>query len=71
MHEALGPHIRSFLNAYAHTEADRRTAHERNLALLGAIKSRDPKAAGKMARDHLMPCLKSMTRIIGEKKGNG
>lgn len=63
MHEALGPHIRSFINAYAHTEADRRLAHKRNLELLDAIKSRNPKTAAKMARDHLQPCLKSMTRI--------
>lgn len=63
MHEALGPHIRSFINAYAHTEDDRRLAHQRNLALLEAIKSRDPKKASQMARDHLVPCLKSMVRL--------
>lgn len=63
MHEALGPHIRSFINAYAHTEADRRRAHERNFDLLEAIKSRNPKTAAKMARAHLQPCLKSMTQV--------
>ena len=70
MHEALGPHIRSFLKAYAVTEADRIKAHERNLALLGSVKSRDAMTAAKTAREHLVPCLKSMTRIIaGEKAG--
>lgn len=63
--ESVGPHIRSFINAYAHTEADRRRAHERNLDLLEAIKSRNPKVAAKMARAHLQPCLKSMTQSTG------
>jgi len=68
MHEALGPHIRSFINEYAHTEDDRRLAHMRNLELLDAIKSRNPKTAAKMAREHLVPCLKSMMRITGDEK---
>ena len=63
MHEALGPHIRSFILAYANTEDDRRQAQERNLALLDAIKSKDPKIAAAMARDHLKPCLKSMMKM--------
>jgi DNA-binding FadR family transcriptional regulator len=71
MHEALGPHIRSFINAYAHTEDDRRLAHQRNLALLEAIKSRDPKTASRMARDHLVPCLKSMMHLTGNGQPTG
>ncbi|MBM3854858.1 MAG: FadR family transcriptional regulator, partial [Verrucomicrobia bacterium] len=60
MHEALGPHIRSFLQSYAQSEADRRKAHDRNLSLLEAIKSRQPKLAAETARNHLKPCLASM-----------
>jgi GntR family transcriptional regulator, transcriptional repressor for pyruvate dehydrogenase complex len=68
MHEALGPHIRSFILAYASTEEDRRRAHDRNLALLTALRSRNRTIAGEMARDHLNPCLKSMMRITDAKK---
>ncbi len=67
MHEALGPHIRSFLLAYASTEDDRCRAQERNLALLEAIKSKKPKVAAEMARDHLKPCLKSMMKMTAAK----
>lgn len=64
MHEALGPHIRSFILAYARTADDRQRAHARNLALLKAVKSRDPQAAAQSAREHLQPCLKSMTKAV-------
>ena len=57
MHGALGPHIRSFLHAYANSNAQRQNAHNRNLSLLKAIKSRDPLQSAKMARQHLQPCL--------------
>ncbi len=62
MHEALGPHIRSFIISYSRTEPDRQRAHSRNLALLKAVRSRDPQLAAQTARDHLQPCLKSMTK---------
>lgn len=64
MHEALGPHIRSFLLTYARTREDRQKAHQRNLALLTAIRSGDPKVASQMARDHLQPCLKSVVSAV-------
>jgi GntR family transcriptional repressor for pyruvate dehydrogenase complex len=62
MHEALGPHIRSFIMGYAQTVEDRQRAHDRNLDLLKAIRSRDPKIAAQMARAHLLPCLKSIVK---------
>lgn len=61
MHGALGPHIRSFISASTNSDDQRRKAHDRNLALLDAIKSRDPQLASTKAREHLQPCLKEMT----------
>ncbi len=60
MHEALGPHIRSFLLTYSQSSEERLKAHQRNLALLHAIRSGDPKLASQRAREHLQPCLKSV-----------
>ena len=65
MHEALGPHIRSFIKAYANTEKERLKAHGRNQALLEAIRSRDPQLAALKAREHLVPCLKGMVEESG------
>lgn len=59
MHEALGPHIRSFLLTYSQSSEERLKAHQRNIALLHAIRSGDPKLASQRAREHLQPCLKS------------
>ena len=61
MHEALGPHIRSFIVAYAKTDKDRLAAINRNIQLAQAIRVGDSRVAGKMAREHLQPCLKSIT----------
>jgi GntR family transcriptional repressor for pyruvate dehydrogenase complex len=69
MHEALGPHIRSFIKAYANSEKERLKAHSRNQALLKAIRSRDPQVAAQKAREHLQPCLKSMVEDTGEAPG--
>ncbi|MEZ5275096.1 MAG: FadR/GntR family transcriptional regulator [Opitutaceae bacterium] len=69
MHEALGPHIRSFIMAYANSEKDRASAHKRNQALLEAIKSRDPLLAAQKAREHLQPCLKGIVTTSDETTG--
>jgi len=61
MHEAIGPHIRSFLSAYARTEKDRINAIGRNRQLAAAIRGGDPKVAAQLAREHLQPCLKAIT----------
>jgi GntR family transcriptional regulator, transcriptional repressor for pyruvate dehydrogenase complex len=65
MHEALGPHIRSFIMSFARTTEDRQRAHARNIALLQAVKSRNSATAAQMARDHLQPCLKVMVKDVG------
>jgi len=64
MHEALGPHIRSFIMGYARKVEDRQRAHERNLGLLKAIRSGNPELAAQMAREHLQPCLNSMVKSV-------
>jgi len=61
MHEAIGSHIRSFITNFAETEKLRRAALKRNRDLVRAIKAGDPESAAQMARDHLQPCLKSMS----------
>lgn len=69
MHEALGPHIRSFLLAYSHTVEGRQRAHQRNLSLLEAVRSGDPRVAAQTARDHLQPCLKSVVSSSSNSHG--
>jgi DNA-binding FadR family transcriptional regulator len=66
MHSAIGPHIRSFVVAFAETTADRASALARNRALLNSICSGDPTKAAKMARDHLQPCLKAISRTVSQ-----
>jgi DNA-binding FadR family transcriptional regulator len=64
MHEAIGPHIRSFIVAYARTVQNRTAAISRNEQLSDAICSGDPIFAAKTAREHLQPCLKSIAEAI-------
>lgn len=68
MHSAIAPHIRSFIIAFAQTAADRASAIARNRALVSVIRSGNPAEAAKMARAHLQPCLKSITRAVNQHK---
>jgi len=68
MHAAIGPHIRSFIVAFAQSSADRVSALARNRELLEVIQAGDPAKAAKMARAHLQPCLKSITRTVAQHK---
>ncbi len=63
MHAAIGPHVRSFLVAYGQNEKDRRGVLSRNRQLAAAIRAGDSKAASVTAREHLQPCLKTMTGL--------
>ncbi len=67
MHTAIGPHIRSFIVAFAQATADRADAITNNRALLDSICEGDPAKAAQMARAHLQPCLKSITRALNKK----
>lgn len=72
MHSAIGPHIRSFIVAFAHASADRRAdALANNRALLASICEGDPAKAALMARAHLQPCLKSITRALNQHRRGG
>ena len=64
MHAAIGPHVRSFLVAYGQSEKDRRGVLSRNRQLAAAIRQGDAKAAAQTAREHLQPCLKTLTGIV-------
>ena len=63
MHAAVGPHVRSFLVAYGQNEKDRKGVLARNRQLAAAIRAGDAKAAAQTAREHLQPCLKTMTGL--------
>ena len=63
MHAAVGPHVRSFLVAYGQNEKDRGSVLTRNKQLAAAIRSGDPKVAAQTAREHLQPCLKTLTSV--------
>lgn len=71
MHSAIGPHIRSFIVAFAQATADRADALTNNRALLDSICEGDPAKAALMARAHLQPCLKSITRALNQHKRGG
>ncbi len=71
MHSAIGPHIRSFIVAFAQATADRADAITNNRALLDSICEGDPAKAAQMARAHLQPCLKSITRALNQHKRGG
>lgn len=64
MHEAMGPHIRSFVTAYAQSSQNRTAAISRNIQLSEAICSGDPVFAAKTAREHIQPCLKSIAEAV-------
>jgi GntR family transcriptional repressor for pyruvate dehydrogenase complex len=68
MHSAIGPHIRSFIVAFAQTSADRAAALARNRDLLEVIRAGDPARAAQAARAHLQPCLHSITRAVAHHK---
>jgi DNA-binding GntR family transcriptional regulator len=63
MHEAIAPHIQSFLVAFAQVDTDRAAAINRNRQLANAIAAGNPKVAAQLAREHLVPCLKTLTTV--------
>ncbi|HTX54485.1 MAG TPA: FadR/GntR family transcriptional regulator [Candidatus Baltobacteraceae bacterium] len=68
MHTAIEPHIRSFIETFAQSSADRASALVRNRELFKIIQAGDPAKAAESARAHLQPCLKSITRAVAQYK---
>ena len=64
MHAAVGPHVRSFLIAYAQSEKERRGVCARNRQLAAAIRAGNAVLAAQAAREHLQPCLRSITETV-------